>query len=334
LPVLQTPAEGATMDNGRSDGLDPIIWDFDWSDCPGATNYHIYVKHPGAGSPVIDDDTLTASAFHDESPGYISVLAGWQWKVRVKIGGTWSPWTPVRTFNVEPVDTDPPPACTPTLVAPAEGATMDNGRYDSLDPEIWNFNWSDCPGATHYHLWVRHPLAMVPKIFEDDLTVSEYKFVGLGYTPPAYENGWEWKARAKIGGAWGAWSSIRTFDVEPADTDSPTLCKPILLSPLSGAVMDNGRTDGAEGIIWSFDWSTCSGASAYHLYVKRTGASSPMVDEDAVLTSNYVHSVPGYIPLPYLSGWQWKVRAKKGGIWGPWTANRSFTVEPPDMDPP
>jgi len=111
-PTLIAPGEGAVLDNGRTDSLDDIIWDFDWSDCEGATQYHLFVKYPGAGiSPVIDDDTIKDSSYHSVSPGsYIAEQNrhGWTWKVRAKIGGQWGEWSETRTFDVEPLNTDPP----------------------------------------------------------------------------------------------------------------------------------------------------------------------------------------------------------------------------------
>jgi len=112
MPYLISPLEGAIMDNGRTDRADSIVWDFDWSDCPEATQYHLYVKLPGAELPVIDNQSITSSSYHYDCPGcYISDenRLGWTWKVGVKIGDMWVRWTPTRTFDVEPVNTDPPP---------------------------------------------------------------------------------------------------------------------------------------------------------------------------------------------------------------------------------
>jgi hypothetical protein len=41
VPVLLLPAEGAILDNGCAS---PVIWDFDWSDVPDATSYHLDCK--------------------------------------------------------------------------------------------------------------------------------------------------------------------------------------------------------------------------------------------------------------------------------------------------
>ena len=109
VPVLLSPEEGAEMDNGRTDRQDDKVWDFDWTDVEGATRYHLYVKHEGAAFPVIDRQGLTASQYNDISTGsYISNTnrLDWRWKVRAYTSDGWSDWSEIRSFDVEPVNTD------------------------------------------------------------------------------------------------------------------------------------------------------------------------------------------------------------------------------------
>ena len=111
IPTLITPEEGAVLDNGRTDGQDELVWDFDWSDCQGASHYQLYVIHPGAQNPVINEDALAGSSYHHSCPSGCHIVSqyrfGWTWKVRAKIGGQWGDWSETRTFDVEPVNTDP-----------------------------------------------------------------------------------------------------------------------------------------------------------------------------------------------------------------------------------
>jgi hypothetical protein len=109
VPNLTSPANGATLDNGRTDGQNNIVWDFNWSDCPGATQYHLYVIKSGAANPVINKNDIAGSSYHHVSSGYIpsANLTGWTWKVRARVGGTWGPWSPTRSFQVEAPNTDP-----------------------------------------------------------------------------------------------------------------------------------------------------------------------------------------------------------------------------------
>ena len=146
--------------------------------------------------------------------------------------------------------------CVPTLVSPRDGAVLDNGTTDRADDIIWDFEWSSCEGATLYQLYVIHSGASNPLI---NVTVSSssYRFVSSGsYIIDSNRRNWTWKVSAQISGQWNEWSEVRTFDVEPVNTDSP-ICVPTLVSPPDGAVLDNGTTDRADDIIWDFEWSSC-----------------------------------------------------------------------------
>ncbi len=209
------------MDNGRTDGLDELIWDFDWSTCPGASLYHLYVKKSGMATPLIDRDDLAGAAYNHGDSGYIpsASLTGWTWKVRAKVGLEWGEWSTERPFVVEPPNTDHAPACVPTLNLPGEGATLDNGRTDHTNNMVWTFDWSSCPGATRYHLYVRRTGAMIPTIDKDDVATSFYQNVTTSYVPSASLTGWTWKVRSEVDGVWGPWSPVRSFKVEPPNTD-------------------------------------------------------------------------------------------------------------------
>jgi hypothetical protein len=110
IPKLLSPQPDAVLDNGRSDGRDSIIWDFDWSDVVGASQYQLIVKNATALNPVIDV-TRTDSFYHYAQYGSYIIdqnRNGWIWKVRARIGGVWGDWSEIRSFDVEPVDADPP----------------------------------------------------------------------------------------------------------------------------------------------------------------------------------------------------------------------------------
>lgn len=109
-PMLISPVNGAVMDNGCQDRSNGVTWDFDWSDVPGATAYHLRVWHNPA-LPVVNNMSIPASSYHYDSPGtYVinSNLNGWRWMVRAKVKGVWGPWSIVRVFRVERLNTDCP----------------------------------------------------------------------------------------------------------------------------------------------------------------------------------------------------------------------------------
>jgi hypothetical protein len=107
-PTLQTPVNGALMDNGCHDKSNGVTWDFDWSDVPGATAYHLRVwRNPNL--PVINEMNVPASQFHYDSPQTYIINAnttGWHWMVQARVGRRWGPWSRVGTFRVERLDTD------------------------------------------------------------------------------------------------------------------------------------------------------------------------------------------------------------------------------------
>ena len=110
-PMLISPANGAVMDNGCAPKPDGITWDFDWSDVPGATAYHLRVwRNPAI--PLINNIGVPGSSFHYVSAPSDHIinanLNGWRWMVRAKVRGVWGPWSIVRWFRVERLNTDCP----------------------------------------------------------------------------------------------------------------------------------------------------------------------------------------------------------------------------------
>ena len=108
IPHLISPAEGAVLDNGCSiSSTDRRVWDFDWSDVPGADSYQLIVIWPPYIVPVLDT-VSTESAVHSESSGWIGpdTQFGWTWRVRSQLGELQGPWSEERTFDAEPVNTD------------------------------------------------------------------------------------------------------------------------------------------------------------------------------------------------------------------------------------
>jgi hypothetical protein len=110
IPVLVSPTNGTVMDNGCAPKADGITWDFDWSDVPGATAYHIRVwKNPAL--PIINTDVPSSSYHYASAPSdhiINSNLNGWRWMVRAKVRGVWGPWSRVGNFRVEKLNTDCP----------------------------------------------------------------------------------------------------------------------------------------------------------------------------------------------------------------------------------
>lgn len=109
-PTLVSPTNGEVMDNGCKDRSNGITWDFDWNDVPGANRYHIRVwRNPAL--PVVNNMSVATSEYHHDSPqSYIinTNLTGWRWMVRARVGNVWGPWSVVRFFRAERLNTDCP----------------------------------------------------------------------------------------------------------------------------------------------------------------------------------------------------------------------------------
>jgi hypothetical protein len=110
-PMLISPPNGALMDNGCKPKPDGITWDFDWSDVPGATVYHIRVfRNPAI--PLINNMSVVPSSYHYTSAPADHIINSnlnlWRWMVRAKVHGRWGRWSAVRWFRVEKLNTDCP----------------------------------------------------------------------------------------------------------------------------------------------------------------------------------------------------------------------------------
>ncbi len=105
--ALMLPKQGAVLDNGGTDDLDLLSWHFLWSPSEGASRYHLYVIGANMDAPLIDE-YVDSTAYTRLSAQYIDNehLSNWTWKVRAQIASKWYPWSEVRTFSVEPVNSD------------------------------------------------------------------------------------------------------------------------------------------------------------------------------------------------------------------------------------
>ena len=107
VPSQRTPAPGAVFDNGRSDFRDPIVWDFGWNECPGATDYDVDAARPGISIPVARGVAGSSSRYI--GCGYFDDFTrlGWSWRVRAHSGARFGEWSAARPFELERVDSDP-----------------------------------------------------------------------------------------------------------------------------------------------------------------------------------------------------------------------------------
>ena len=126
-------------------------------------------------------------------------------------------------------------------------------------------------------------------------------------------------------------SDDRGNTVSAVTKDVIQRCIPTLLAPASGALLDNGCTNQENGILWDFDWSDCEGADFYQIHVQFRSADEPRIDAFPT-TSSYTVLQDGVVPDDGRLGWFWRVRANVNGVWGDWSQENSFDVEPVDSD--
>lgn len=110
-----------------------------------------------------------------------------------------------------------------------------------------------------------------------------------------------------------------------------TLCRPILQSPNSGSVLDNGCRYTPVNIDWQFRWSECPDADLYHVEIHHPVLGLFRSEEQTGET--YAVSIPpsdAFRTNDLLQGWRWRVRARSFDTWSPFTDWRGFQVEPID----
>jgi serine/threonine protein kinase/WD40 repeat protein/tetratricopeptide (TPR) repeat protein len=109
----------------------------------------------------------------------------------------------------------------PTLLSPAAGATLANGSLDRKKPFVWDFRWTEVPGATCYHVQIRVANDS-PRVDRATITMPSWSYSGQFYHPDHFLTGWRWRVRALVNGAWTQWSAYRAFQVAPPETAQPT----------------------------------------------------------------------------------------------------------------
>lgn len=129
IPSPIFPFQFEILDNGRSDGQDDIVWNFQWTECESADGYNLVVKHKNAGVPLIDTNVSVPEYEFVQSGGFISdsIRQDWMWEVRVLKKGVRTEWSETSVFEVEPVDTDDPYGPFVRLIRPAPGDVVPDG---------------------------------------------------------------------------------------------------------------------------------------------------------------------------------------------------------------
>ena len=111
-------------------------------------------------------------------------------------------------------------------------------------------------------------------------------------------------------------------------------CIPQLLSPSRGVLLDNGRTDREDTIKWTFDWTDCPRATAYSILVYGPSATIAIINTATTQSSFQFVECGSYIIPANANGWRVWIRSMVDGVWGNWSREYNFDVEPLNTDPP
>ncbi|MBE0433424.1 hypothetical protein IBX73_08170, partial [candidate division WOR-3 bacterium] len=198
-------------------------------------------KEPAPDAPIryiIQIDTATSFA----SPFVIDTVAttstaitlpqnGFCWRVRAyDLAGNQGAYTPADSFGV---DVTPPPA--PVLIAPADGACLNNNAVDL----IWHAAVDNLSGTDHYVLQYALNDAFTLGLVETTLVDTTFSI-----TIP--DTVYYWRVRGVDAATnESGFSTVRYFEV---DTDIPAA--PVLNAPLDGVYL--GDT------LVTYEWSTVS----------------------------------------------------------------------------
>jgi len=310
IPSLVLPEDGALLDNGRSDGLDEIIWDFDWSNCTNATQYHLFVYQTSLAFPTLDIITLGNSSYRRVASGgkvFDIHRFGWEWRVQAYVNGAWGNWS-VRTFDVEPLNTDPPnipPPSKPMLNLPPNGSlTKDyTPRLDWL---------ASTPSPDHYELQLSLDANFTSWLYNETIPGPTSEFTVPADLDPNTK--YYWRVRAvNANNESSAWSTTWSFRT--------AILPPVLLAPADTATLDNRRP--------TLDWEDVTGATGYKIVISKfANLSNPVLSVPAVGSS-----FTPFSDLPAKTKLYWRVRATGPNGPSSWSTKWSFTTGNPPSVP-
>ena len=197
VPVLTAPADGDT-----AQPLAPVLR---WNASSGAASYMVQVS--------TDPAFLTPLLNQAESSTSLSSLTGlskattYYWRAAAWAASGNSSWSSVWSFaTVKPV---PPPAA-PTLVAPADGATM-----QPVSPALI---WNASAGATSYTVQVSTDQTFAVTIIgQSNSATSLPVLAGLSNATTCY-----WRVMASADAGNSSWSVIWSFTTMPAGVEKFT----------------------------------------------------------------------------------------------------------------
>ena len=309
MPTLIAPAWNliTTPDPGHEPPL--AIPEFRWSAVAGATSYRLQVARDAAftASNIILNVT-TVNTIYTPTSGAAFTDGTWYWHVRVESPSPVGTYTDFFQFQKQwATDTN-----NPTLLAPADGATVD--FYDNTADPTPTFSWSPVMGASSYRLQIYTSSGGWAH------TVSTATTIATTFQPAAkLANGtYFWRVvPVDPGGHDGTASAERSF----TQGYNPVLT---LLAP------DDFVT---TAFTPSFRWSAVRGAQTYTLQYATDNTFTTN------LTTINTHNT-SYTPVSTLlndKNYYWRVRVASGSSVSAYTAYRTLQqawhIQPVNLTP-
>lgn len=289
-PVLAAPTLLAPA-SGTTGVLPPVT--VSWSAVANAAGYTVQVSTSAVFATTVQAITLSTTATTAKITGLVGSTT-YYWRVRAYVTGASGPWSTAWSFTTAVI----PTLTAPVLTVPANGATN-----VALPPHP---AWHAVANAATYQIQVARVADFSAlALNKEGLTATTVELPGLLAGTTYY-----WRVRASAPGVIGPWSDGWSF----VTAQALVLGTPTLLAPANGA----------QGVALPpvVSWTAITGAQAYVLQVATTSDFATVVTRTATVTS---------IELPGLlnnTTYYWRVRAYGSGVYGAFSAYRSFTTAP------
>jgi len=263
---------------------------FKWTLIAGASNYNIQIY---ANSSLVINKIISANACGTTQCsaviGPLPYISLYYWRVSA-YDGNWQPWSSFKYFTrLNPI---------PTLVAPIGTISISNPQ----------FQWKPIPGATHYNieLYSNGKLYTYMTLTKNACS-STICQVRLSNNLPA--GNYSWRVKVYIEGSWNEFSAFKYFTLQQP--------YPQLIAPTGVISVKNPQ----------FQWKPSLGATHYFIELYyQAGLYTYMT-----LTKNACSSVICQVRLSNSlpeGNFYWRVKAYGGGLWGPFSPFKYFTVPP------
>jgi surface protein len=147
-PSITAFTEGAILDNGCSNEGRPeegITIPLAWTAVEGADLYNVVLTVTGASVPLLNSNTVLTSSVY-ECTGCLTNAASVGVKVRARVNGIWTAFSPTVTGYFEPVNTDCPD-CIPTVGCSNITAELDPDGNLFLTPGMIDDGTSEACGT-------------------------------------------------------------------------------------------------------------------------------------------------------------------------------------------